>query len=64
MYTQNIYGIIFLLSSLIFHYQKIDKYKRKYRWNISVGKKITDRQKIINERFTDGEFPLVIPSVN
>jgi hypothetical protein len=64
MYTQNIYGIIFLLSSLIFHYQKIDKYKRKYQGNISVGKKITDRQKIIDKRFTDGEFSLVIPSVN
>jgi hypothetical protein len=58
MYTQNIYGIIFLLSSLIFPYQKIDKYKRKYRENISMEKKTTD------ERFTDGEFPLVIPSVN
>jgi hypothetical protein len=58
MYTQNIYGIIFLFSSLIFPYQKIDKYKWKYRENISVEKKITD------ERFTDREFPLVIPSVN
>jgi hypothetical protein len=62
MYTQNIYGIIFLLSSLIFHYQKIDEYKRKYKGNISVGKKITDGQKIIDKRFTDGEFPQVIPS--
>jgi len=33
------------------HYQKIDKYKRKYRENIFVGKLPTD--------FTDGNIPLV-----
>jgi len=33
------------------HYQKIDKYKRKYRGNISVGKFLRD--------FTDANIPLV-----
>jgi hypothetical protein len=33
------------------HYQKIDKYKRKYRGNISVGKFPRD--------FTDGNIPSV-----
>jgi len=33
------------------HYQKIDKYKRKYRGNISVGKFLRD--------FTDGNIPSV-----
>jgi hypothetical protein len=33
------------------HYQKIDKYKRKYRRNISVGKFPRD--------FTDGNIPSV-----
>jgi len=36
-----------------YHYQKIDKYKRKYRGNISVGKFPRD--------FTDGKFPRYIP---
>jgi len=35
----------------IIHYQKIDKYKRKYRENISVGKFPRD--------FTDGNIPSV-----
>jgi hypothetical protein len=35
-----------LHSWLGFHYQKIDKYKQKYRWNIFVGKFPRD--------FTDG----------
>jgi len=35
----------------IFHYQKIDKYKRKYRGNIFVSKFLRD--------FTDGNIPLV-----
>jgi hypothetical protein len=48
----------------IVKFDKINKYKRKYRENIFVGKKITDGQKITDERFTNGEFPLVIPSVN
>jgi len=34
-----------------FHYQKIDKYKRKYRGNIFVGK--------FPKNFTDGNIPLV-----
>jgi len=29
---------VFLHQQHIIHYQKIDKYKRKYRGNISVGK--------------------------
>jgi len=33
------------------HYQKIDKYKRKYRGNISVGKFLRD--------FTDENIPSV-----
>jgi len=48
----------------IVKFDKINKYKRKYRENIFVEKKITDGQKITDERFTNGEFPLVIPSVN
>ena len=41
--------VLFLPSH--FHYQKIDKYKRKYRGNISVGKFSRD--------FTDGNIPSV-----
>jgi hypothetical protein len=37
--------------SLNLHYQKIDKYKRKYRGNIFVGKFSRD--------FTDGNIPSV-----
>ena len=40
-----------LHSWLGFHYQKIDKYKQKYRWNIFVGKFLRD--------FTDGNIPSV-----
>ena len=40
--------IVFLVY---FHYQKIDKYKRKYRWNIFVGKFPRD--------FTDENIPSV-----
>ena len=34
-----------------FHYKKIDKYKQKYRENISIGKFTRD--------FTDGNIPSV-----
>jgi len=44
-------AVLVFFPSLIFHYQKIDKYKRKYRENISVGKFSRD--------FTDGNIPLV-----
>ena len=40
--------IFFLIISLSIHYHKIDKYKRKYRGNIFVGKLLTD--------FTDGNI--------
>jgi len=43
--------MIILITILIIHYQKIDKYKRKYRGNISVGKFLRD--------FTDGNIPSV-----
>ena len=43
--------IITLLQSIVIHYQKIDKYKRKYRGNISVGKFPRD--------FTDGNIPSI-----
>jgi hypothetical protein len=36
---------------MVYHYQKIDKYKRKYRGNIFVGKFPRD--------FTDGNIPSV-----
>jgi hypothetical protein len=37
------------------HYQKINKYKRKYRGNIFVGKLSTD--------FTNGNIPLVFTEI-
>jgi hypothetical protein len=40
-----------VMCSITNHYQKIDKYKRKYRGNISVGKFSRD--------FTDGNIPSV-----
>jgi hypothetical protein len=50
--------LVFVLKRLVYcswiqviHYQKIDKYKRKYRGNISVGKFPRD--------FTDGNIPTV-----
>jgi len=51
--------LIYLIIK-IYHYQKVDKYKRKYRGNISVGK--------FPRGFTDGNIPSVytdgnIPSV-
>ena len=39
------------INDFITHYQKTDKYKRKYRGNISVGKFSRD--------FTDGHIPSV-----
>jgi hypothetical protein len=42
---------VFLHQQHIIHYQKIDKYKRKYRGNISVDKFPRD--------FTDGNIPSV-----
>jgi hypothetical protein len=42
---------IMMNPKLSIHYQKIDRYKRKYRENISVGKFPRD--------FTDGNIPSV-----
>jgi len=53
-YFLRIFGYIpknflyFLKTNIIFHCQKIDKYKRKYQGNISVGKFPRD--------FTDGNI--------
>jgi len=43
--------IIILITILIIHYQKTDKYKRKYRGNIYVGKFLRD--------FTNENIPSV-----
>jgi len=42
----------FFIGGVWYHYQKIDKYKQKYRGNISVGKFPRD--------FTDGNIPSVL----
>jgi hypothetical protein len=44
-------GQLLVLTMCMKHYQKIDKYKRKYRGNIFVGKFPRD--------FTDGNIPSV-----
>jgi hypothetical protein len=41
----------FIVVDVNWHHQKIDKYKQKYRENISIGKFLRD--------FTDGNIPSV-----